>query len=487
MKKYKSYLHLQDNEIPKTSHHRRFKKLGTKNKENSAGNVYKNYVSFNDSEFPRTTEYRRRKTLLPVNYNDNEGTTENDSVHYSQCARPAKRYKMEDQVQEIVEWSVNDVTNNDGRGQPPQTNSCQSLVSPHQEPNIHSQTIQDRQDIVCGGHHDHTNDLFPEIPHLKKGPNSNPSQGSEEDELLYPGAPISRGQSLLLLMSFILRHNLTGTALEDLLKLFNEHFPGSVPATSYLFHKAYGQYGQYESHFYCFGCTNYIGKVNGQTQCSICHMMFDADTNLKNGAYFLVLNLSSQIKDILENPKNTLDRKRSTNGIISDIHSGMEYEKLIRSGKISEEDVCLLWNCDGIPVFKSSNCQLWPIQCQIIELDPKERNNNICIPCIWFGDKKPNMTTLLTPFVDELQELEQNGIQWTDTQNQQHLSKVHALVCSSDSVARPQIRNTKQFNGTYGCDFCYHKAGGSYAYINPEPSLRCESEHFQHAMAATPQ
>lgn len=237
-------------------------------------------------------------------------------------------------------------------------------------------------------------------------------------------------------MSFILRHNLTGTALEDLLKLFNVHFPGSVPATSYLFNKAYGQYGQYESHLYCSGCTNYIGKVNGQTQCSVCHMTFEADINLKNGSYFLVLNLSSQIKDILENSKNNLDRKMSTNGIINDIHSGMEYEKLIRSGKISKEDVSLLWNCDGIPVFKSSKCQLWPIQCQIIELDPKERKNNICIPCIWFGEKKPNMATLLTPFVDELQELEQNGIQWMDKQNQQHSSKVHALICSSDSNSK---------------------------------------------------
>lgn len=63
----------------------------------------------------------------------------------------------------------------------------------------------------------------------------------------------------------------------------------------------------------------------------------------------------------------------STNGIINDINSGIEYEKLIRSCKISEEDVSLLWNCNGIPVFKSSKCQLWPIQCQIIELDPKEQ------------------------------------------------------------------------------------------------------------------
>lgn len=266
--------------------------------------------------------------------------------------------------------------------------------------------------------------------------------------------------------------------------MFNEHFPGSMPATSYLFHKAYGQYGQYESHFYCSGCTSYIGKGTDQTQCTICNLPFNADSNLKNGSYFLVLNLSSQIKDILENPQTALAINVSPSGVFNDIHSGTQYEKLIRSGETSEDDVSLLWNCDGIPVFKSSKCQLWPIQCQIIELKPKDRKSNICIPCIWCGEVKPNMTTLLTAFVDQLQELEENGIKWTDTQNRQHLSKVYALICSSDSVARAQIRNTKQFNGEYGCDFCYHK-GGPYSHISPEPSLRSESEHFEHAMAAT--
>ncbi len=64
-----------------------------------------------------------------------------------------------------------------------------------------------------------------------------------------------------------------GTALEHFLKMFNEHFSGSMPATSYLFHKAYGQYGQYETHYYCSGCTNYIGKVDDLTQCSVCHIV----------------------------------------------------------------------------------------------------------------------------------------------------------------------------------------------------------------------
>ena len=64
-------------------------------------------------------------------------------------------------------------------------------------------------------------------------------------------------------------------------------------------------------------------------------------------------------------------------------------------------------------------------------------------------------------------------------------TKVHALICSSDSIARPLLRNTKQFNGIYGCDFCYQRGGGPYPYASPEPCLRTEDEHFENAMNAT--
>lgn len=84
-------------------------------------------------------------------------------------------------------------------------------------------------------------------------------------------------------MAYILRQGLTGVALKHL-KMFNEHFSVSMPATSYLFHNAYGQYGQYEAHFYN------IGNGTDQTQCTTCDMPFDADTNLKNGFEFILPN-----------------------------------------------------------------------------------------------------------------------------------------------------------------------------------------------------
>lgn len=52
---------------------------------------------------------------------------------------------------------------------------------------------------------------------------------ADGDKPLYPGAPVSKGESLLMLMSYVLRNNLTGKALTHLLKLFNLMFPGLIP------------------------------------------------------------------------------------------------------------------------------------------------------------------------------------------------------------------------------------------------------------------
>ena len=66
--------------------------------------------------------------------------------------------------------------------------------------------------------------------------------------------------------------------------------------------------------------------------------------------------------------------------------------------------------------------------------------------------------------------------------------KIHAILCSVDSVARPMIQNHKQFNGKYGCSYCLHKGvqvkikrGTSrmYPYCS-ELIARTKAMHFQH-------
>ncbi len=43
----------------------------------------------------------------------------------------------------------------------------------------------------------------------------------------------------------------------------------------------------------------------------------------------------------------------------------------------------------------------------------------------------------------------------TDEKMYQKLLK-QGVVCSSDAIARPLLRNCKQFNGEYGCDWCLY-------------------------------
>ncbi|KAL7379236.1 hypothetical protein ABVT39_024702 [Epinephelus coioides] len=306
------------------------------------------------------------------------------------------------------------------------------------------------------------------------------------DKPLYPGAPLSKGESLLMLMSYVLRHNLTGEALTHLLEMFNIMFPGLIPSSHYLFHKEFGRSSTFEVHFYCESCLKYLGiRADCPSQCDSCNTLFDANANLKKGFYFLVLPLRAQIKQLLQEHSASLKVKTKTLGILSDIQSGEEYQKLCDSGVLGKDDLTLIWNCDGAPVFKSSKCSIWPIQCQVIELQPDVRENHILMSALWFGPSKPSMFTLLTPFVKEASSLETEGVDWQDMQGNCHVSKVFVLICSSDSMARPLLRNTKQFNGFYGCDFCYHKGGKSYPYDRPEPPLRNERDHFSHAMSAS--
>lgn len=68
------------------------------------------------------------------------------------------------------------------------------------------------------------------------------------------------------------------------------------------------------------------------------------------------------------------------------------------------------------------------------------------------------MDLFLRPFIDELLELHSNGFWCTISENRGSvLIKIHALLATVDTVARPLIQNMKQFNGTYGCSYCLHK------------------------------
>ncbi len=68
------------------------------------------------------------------------------------------------------------------------------------------------------------------------------------------------------------------------------------------------------------------------------------------------------------------------------------------------ENIDLCFNVDGVPHFKSSNMQMWPILCRFGDFSP-------FIVALYCGNSKPNAVEVyLSDFLQELQQLQQEGI-----------------------------------------------------------------------------
>lgn len=120
------------------------------------------------------------------------------------------------------------------------------------------------------------------------------------DSPLYAGSPVTFSVSLLLIITFAMRHNLTGLALADLLTLINVHllvpncFAKSTAVLSCFFRQLKKPI---EYHYYCSFCYQYIG-LKKISYCSNKYCLTDFS---KKGAlsYFIVLPLAVQLHSLL--------------------------------------------------------------------------------------------------------------------------------------------------------------------------------------------
>ena len=112
---------------------------------------------------------------------------------------------------------------------------------------------------------------------------------------------------------------------------------------------------------------------------------------------------------------------------------------------IKEIHVC--FNVDGIPLFKSSKLQLWPIL-GLIKNIPHSSPFTIAVFC---GKNKPKpLDTFLKPFIEELNNLLQNG--FINESKDYFNVKVHSFIC--DAPARAYLKCTKSHTGYSSCDKC---------------------------------
>ena len=117
----------------------------------------------------------------------------------------------------------------------------------------------------------------------------------------------------------------------------------------------------------------------------------------------------------------------------------------------------------------------------INEWPPVDRFRNTVLAGVLVRTHEPDVTlmsTIIEAFAKQTKRLFHDGVYVRDT-----LYKFVPLACVVDSVARPIIQNRLQYNGYYGCSWCYHPGrtvGRTVKYpIDMESDLCSKATHIE--------
>ena len=103
-------------------------------------------------------------------------------------------------------------------------------------------------------------------------------------------------------------------------------------------------------------------------------------------------------------------------------------------------------NIDGLPLFKSTSGQFWPI----LGLVSNCSKQKPFIIGLFYGNAKPTSAEqYLRQFLTESEHMQENGFLHNHTN---YVIKLKAVVC--DTPARAFVKNIKGHSGYQGCDKC---------------------------------
>lgn len=311
-----------------------------------------------------------------------------------------------------------------------------------------------------------------------------------------------------------LRFNFSGEAKHAVLE-FTRILAGpkfeSLNMTKYFMSKLFNPPEKHCTYvFYCPQCSILLREPmkkseideNKCVQCQECNKRYNLSPSVAN--YFLSVDIEYQLRTILMNEsiqrELRYNAKRAQNkilhdecdNIISDVHDGQRYLtcQYIQDKRGKNDFVLTLnMNTDGAPIFQSSKKSMWPIQCIINELPPKLRFKTLILAAIWLpnGEPKPNdMNLYISVFLQQIKKLMEKGIKIVNNFAETYNVFLMLLSLPVDSVARPVLQNRMQYNGYYGCSWCY--IPGTYGnrcmkYVmtaeENNPADRCHEEYLK--------
>ena len=144
-------------------------------------------------------------------------------------------------------------------------------------------------------------------------------------------------------------------------------------------------------------------------------------------------------------------------------------EKIVTTNNYTDRKINLMVNIDGLPLFKSSNLQLWPILIRFSSFKP--------VPVALYCDyKKPDMEEYLGEFVDEMEKLLSEPLVVSGSSYE---LSIYTFTC--DTPARALLKEIVQHTGYYACERCAMKGTsirGRIVYDRIEKSTLRSNDTF---------
>jgi len=301
---------------------------------------------------------------------------------------------------------------------------------------------------------------------------------------------ITRSEHILATSAFAARHNLSDMAIKDLLDLLQLHMPEHNTGETNI-HNLKNQCGFNKSyltfHLYCDMCKKLFSDETDICKTPGCQGL---KTDIECKKYFITSDIKKQLIEILHRSnvwEMILTSKSATmSENICDVRSGIGYKKLQEPGGFLHDSSNITFSMftDGVPLFKSSGIQMWPVYILINEIPPKQRftRKNMLLWGVWQGQGKPKMNMFLRPLITDLTDLYQNGLSVTIEKKMYHLKAMMILV-TMDLQARAYLTGMTHHNGEYGCLYCEEPgavvksgAGTCRAYIAQEEAVQMRTD-----------
>lgn len=293
---------------------------------------------------------------------------------------------------------------------------------------------------------------------------------------LYKQAPITVNGSLLAVLTYAVRHNLSGKAIVDLLKLLYIHCRKEdckLRSTLYFFKKHFSRLkAPVKLHYFCSVC---FTPLDGPE--STCKKIDKHKGKKTQCSFFLEISLEHQVrvlfkrKGFAEDLQHRFSRTKVSPHNIEDIYDGQLYKQFEESGFLSANrkfNFSMTCNSDSVPVFKSSRTSMSPVYFAINELPFKKRfkKENVLLGGIWYGSK-PLYNLMLKPYLETFKNLRRGISVELYGSDEKVLTQGILLDACADLPAKADLMGIKHPSGSFSCAVC--KIEGM--------SVKTEAEH----------